>query len=67
MVGGRIPSDTARTVATNSMPPAAPRRWPVMDLVDPKARRRACAPNTVFTAAVSVLSLRGVEVPWAFT
>ena len=36
-----------------------------MDLVELTARLPAWAPNTDLMAAVSTLSLRGVEVPWA--
>ena len=36
-----------------------------MDLVELMASFRACSPKTALTAAVSILSLSGVEVPWA--
>ena len=36
-----------------------------MDLVELTISRSAWAPNTRRMAAVSPLSLRGVEVPWA--
>src|SRR6266568_3002546 len=34
IVGGRTPRAIARTVTAPSSPPAAPRRWPVIDFVD---------------------------------
>ena len=48
-----------------SMPPAAPSRWPVIDLVDDTPILSACSPNSVRMASVSSLSLKGVDVPWA--
>ena len=50
-----------------SSPPAAPSRCPVIDLVELIATRFAWSPNTDLMAWVSNLSLRGVEVPCAFT
>ena len=48
-----------------STAPAAPSRWPVIDLVDEIGTRRACSPKAVLMAAVSLASLRRVLVPWA--
>jgi hypothetical protein len=53
----------ASTVTIASMPPAAPRRWPVIDFVDDTASRWAWTPKTFLIARLSVLSLYGVEVP----
>ena len=36
-----------------------------MDFVELMGTLCACSPKTVLMAAVSNLSLRGVEVPWA--
>ena len=52
-------------VAIASIPPAAPSRCPVMDLVEETASLRAWSPNTALMAFVSLASLNGVEVPWA--
>ena len=57
----------AMTAITASSAPAAPRRWPVMDLVEPTTISRARSPRTALMAAVSDRSLWGVEVPWALT
>jgi hypothetical protein len=66
MVGGSTPSVIARTEAIASTAPAAPSRWPVIDLVDDTGIRRASAsPSAILMAAVSVASLASVEVPWA--
>src|SRR3989442_7814510 len=65
MVGGMTPVWTTSAHSAASKAPAAPRRWPVIDLVEPKISLRACGPNTVFTAAVSAESPWGVDVPWA--
>ena len=40
-------------------------RWPVIDLVEDTASLYAWPPNTVLMAAVSQLSFRWVDVPWA--
>src|SRR5256885_8185212 len=65
MVGGMTPVWTTSAHNAASKAPAAPRRWPGIDLVEPKISVRACGPNTVFTAAVSAESPCGVDVPWA--
>src|SRR5437879_4402388 len=65
MVGGTTPVWTTSAHSAASKAPAAPSRWPVIDLVEPKISLRACGPNTVFTAAVSAESPCGVDVPWA--
>src|SRR2546426_6506279 len=63
MVGGMTPVWTTRAQTPASKAPAAPSRWPVIDLVDPKTSFRARSPNTAFTAAVSAASPCGVDVP----
>ena len=50
---------------TASLPPAAPRRWPVMDLVEEMEILGARSPKQRLMARVSQRSLIGVEVPWA--
>src|SRR5690349_9397753 len=65
MVGGTTPCLMASAQAANSSAPAAPSRWPVIDLVEPKMRFRACGPKTLLTAAVSAASPCGVDVPCA--
>ena len=53
-------------MATASVAPAAPSMWPVMLLVElMTALRASSSPSAFLMAMVSVLSLRGVEVPWA--
>ena len=60
-----MPSCRAMTAATASIPPAAPRACPVMDLVEHRmARRASVSPRASLMAAVSDLSFRGVPVPW---
>ena len=65
MVGGTSWCLIASAVMPASSPPAAPSRWPVIDLVDEIASFAACSPNSRLIASVSSLSLNGVEVPWA--
>src|SRR6266550_3032654 len=65
IVGGMTPSRSASAQIASSNAPAAPSRWPVIDLVEPKINLRACSPNTVLTAAVSAASPCGVDVPCA--
>ena len=67
MVPGAFPSFTALTHTRDSKPPAAPRRWPVMDLVLEMGTCRACSPRASLRALVSTASFMGVLVPWAFT
>ena len=64
-VAGAIWSRRASTVKIASIPPAAPNRWPVADLVALIATL-AFAPNSVLIAASSPLSPTGVDVAWAF-
>src|SRR5580658_1111808 len=65
MVGGRIWSRRARTVMPASRPPAPPRRWPVMDLVE--LTGSLCSPKKLRIAWASSVSPIGVDVPWALT
>ena len=51
-------SSSAITVATASIPPAAPSACPCIDLVELTASLSACAPNTCRMAAVSVAVVR---------
>jgi len=65
IVGGMTWSRTASAQMAVSRPPAAPRRCPVIDLVEETASFFACAPKTILIATVSTLSPVGVDVPWA--
>ncbi len=68
MVGGRTPRESASTDTTASSPPAAPSRWPVIDLVDDTISPFfACSPKTFEIAWHSATSPCGVEVPCVFT
>ena len=68
MVGGTTPRWSASTVITASSPPAAPSRWPVIDLVEETTSPlRACSPKTLLMAWHSATSPCGVEVPWVLT
>ena len=64
-VGGAICFLILMTVATNSTAPEAAIRWPIIDLFELIFSELACSPNTFTIAALSHLSLRGVDVPWA--
>ena len=50
---------------TASIPPAAPKECPIMDLMDEIFILYACSPNTDLIASVSILSFSCVLVPWA--
>ena len=65
MVGGSLPSKMAMAVNAISTAPEAPRRWPIMDLVEETCSFLAWSPKTSLMALVSVLSLSSVLVPWA--
>jgi len=66
VVGGAIRSRSASSVAIASTAPAAPRRWPIADLVELTGICAArSSPNAALIALVSERSLSGVEVPWA--
>src|SRR5580704_10313122 len=67
MVGGTIWSRMARIEKIASIAPAAPRRWPVADLVDDIDTVAAALPSRRSTASSSRSSPSGVEVPWALT
>ena len=55
----------ASTEKIASMPPAAPSRWPVIDLVELTIIFQAWSPKARFIANVSARSPSGVEVPCA--
>ena len=65
IVGGTTRWCSARTVATDSSAPAAPRRWPVIDLVEVTTTRSASAPSAWRIARASATSPCGVDVAWA--
>src|SRR5512137_1077015 len=68
MVGGTTPWWRASTATTASRPPAAPSRWPVIDLVEEThSPFWAWAPQTEVMAGHSATSPCGVEVPWVLT
>ena len=62
-----MPRPSAPTVATASTAPAAPSRCPIADFVDDTGIRSTGSPSAALSASVSERSLRGVDVPWAFT
>src|ERR1700710_2581294 len=62
MVGGEIWWCSASTVKTDSMPPAPPSRWPVIDLVELTTSFFAWSPKEFLIALVSFRSPSGVEV-----
>src|ERR1700678_2260311 len=64
MVGGTIPSRIARRQKIASTDPAAPRRWPMADLVEDMGFPGAALPMNRSTAPTSMPSAM-VEVPWA--
>ena len=66
-VGGAICSSIAFTVTIPSAAPAAPSRWPIIDLVELTATDRAASPRPSLVAAVSAGSFFGVPVPWLLT
>src|SRR5262249_48305236 len=55
--------DSAEKIASTA--PAAPSRWPIADLVEDIETLPAALPNSLSTAASSISSPIGVEVPWA--
>jgi hypothetical protein len=65
MVGGETWSRMASALKTASTPPAAPSRWPVIDLVELTATFGARAPSKRLIALVSATSPSGVDVPCA--
>src|SRR5580692_6852955 len=65
IVGGATLSRIARIEKIASMAPAAPRRWPVEDLVDDIDTLEAALPSSRSTAPSSISSPTWVEVPWA--
>src|SRR5450631_3418654 len=65
MVGGICPRPTVRAQKAASTPPAAPKRWPVIDFVELTISLQAWSLNTRLMAKVSVASFILVEVPWA--
>ena len=53
IVGGIMSFSIVSAVAIHSTPPAAPRRWPIIDLIEETDRFLACSPKTVFIASLS--------------
>ncbi|MNR59516.1 hypothetical protein D3C85_1807860 [compost metagenome] len=64
IVGGTISFCTAKIEAIVSIAPAAPKRCPVIDLVELIFNLYACSPNRSTIAFVSLISPTGVDVPW---
>ena len=60
-----MPSRMAPSAVSAATTPAAPSRWPTIDLGELMATLWACAPKAALMARVSVTSLSGVDVPWA--
>jgi hypothetical protein len=65
-VGGNHWPRSAITQATASTAPAAPNKWPTLDLVELTGKLLALAPAQRLMAAASAISFSGVPVPWAF-
>src|SRR6202162_4341253 len=65
IVGGAILSRIARMLKIVSTAPAAPKRWPVDDLVDDIDTLEAALPSSRSTAPSSISSPTCVEVPCA--
>src|SRR5262249_47178326 len=65
MVGGTTPFAITSEHTAASIAPAAPRRWPVIDLVEASITRCAYSPKTRVTAVVAGRAFGGGEVPWA--
>ena len=63
MVGGMTPSRMAPMAVRALITPAAPRRWPTIDLGELMCTRRAWSPKAPLMARVSVTSLSGVLGP----
>ena len=63
IVGGTIPFLIARILAIDSTAPAAPNKWPVIDLVELMFNSNAWSPNTSLIALASEISPTGVDVP----
>ena len=57
----------AKIAAIDSIAPAAPNKWPVIDLVELILIFLACAPKTAEIAFNSATSPSGVEVPVSYT
>ncbi len=57
IVGWMIPCRMDSRQATDSRAPAAPKEWPIMDLVALTGMLYACSPNVFLIANVSELSL----------
>ena len=64
-MGGATLSRMASMATMADSEPAAPIRWPTIDLGELIAKSAAWAPNAALIAAVSVRSLARVDVPWA--
>ena len=63
IVGGIIPFSSANIDAIASIAPAAPNKWPVIDLVELMFIFFAWSPNTSDIAFNSATSPKGVDVP----
>ena len=63
---GSVPCRIASAQTAASTAPAAAIRWPMTLFVELTATRFAPAPNTALTAAHSLRSFIGVDVPCAF-
>src|SRR5258708_2656753 len=62
--GSHCPRRAIRQI-TASTEPAAPSKWPMLDLVELTGIFFACSPAQRLIAAASALSFKGVPVPWA--
>jgi hypothetical protein len=64
-ITGISPRAIASAQTTPSTAPAAAIRWPIVLLVELTCTRAVSSPNTARTAALSLRSFIGVDVPWA--
>ena len=64
IVGGILPSLIANIDANDSIAPAAPSKWPVIDFVELIFNLYAWSLKTFSIASTSLLSPSGVDVPW---
>ena len=60
-----MPSVMVLTQAAASSDPAAPKEWPIIDLVELMGMLYARSPNNLLMATLSRVSFKGVDVPWA--
>ena len=65
IVGRMIPRCIPSMARASSMAAAAPRVWPIWDLLEETGIFSSCRPKTSRRQSTSTWSPFGVEVPWA--